>query len=379
MVRGRVAITGGTGFLGSHIVGALLASGYEVSCLVRPARPLGWLEGLNVKVVRGDLDAKGPVGSSFEALDELLEGCHTVVHVAGLTRAISEDQFRIVNVLGSAKLAAAAKKSGVRHIIAISSQAAVGPTADVDQSTDDLVDPTLGTARPTLGTAQPTLDMAREVTIRDENQGFGTPKNIADDPRDELRPISAYGRSKAEMEGVMRRIAVPIPCTMLRPPTAYGPRDKDMRALFALAKRGLRVSLNKKSRLSFLYAKNLAQAVACCVERPVAWGGDFMLADGAPLTWAEFTAMIAQAAGRPGLAVSLPPWLLTAAAGAATLLQPFSRKPHLITKDKVLEGRQPLWIADTKKTETILGFHPQWTTAQGVAETYAWYESQGWI
>jgi len=379
MVRGRVAITGGTGFLGSHIVEALLASGYEVSCLVRPARPLGWLEGLNVKVVRGDLDAKGPVGSSFEALDELLEGCHTVVHVAGLTRAISEDQFRIVNVLGSAKLAAAAKKSGVQHIIAISSQAAVGPTADVDQSTDDLVDPTLGTARPTLGTAQPTLDMAREVTIRDENQGFGTPKNIADDPRDELRPISAYGRSKAEMEGVMRRIAVPIPCTMLRPPTAYGPRDKDMRALFALAKRGLRVSLNKKSRLSFLYAKNLAQAVACCVERPVAWGGDFMLADGAPLTWAEFTAMIAQAAGRPGLAVSLPPWLLTAAAGAATLLQPFSRKPHLITKDKVLEGRQPLWIADTKKTETILGFHPQWTTAQGVAETYAWYESQGWI
>ncbi len=379
MVRGRVAITGGTGFLGSHIVEALLASGYEVSCLVRPARPLGWLEGLNVKVVRGDLDAKGPVGSSFEALDELLEGCHTVVHVAGLTRAISEDQFRIVNVLGSAKLAAAAKKSGVRHIIAISSQAAVGPTPETDH-------PTLCTGHPTPETDNSTPETACEGTIRDNDRGFGTPNDIIEDQRGELRPISAelqpisaYGRSKAEMEGVMRRIAAPIPCTMVRPPTAYGPRDKDTRALFALAKRGLRVSLNKKSRLSFLYAKNLAQAVACCVERPAAWGGDFMLADGAPLTWSEFTALIAQAAGRPGLAVNLPPWLLTAAAGAATLLQPFSRKPHLITKDKVLEGRQSLWIVDTKKTETILGFHPQWTTAQGIAETYAWYESQGWI
>ena len=354
MARDRVAVTGGTGFLGSHIVEALLASGYEVSCLVRPARPLGWLEGLNVRIVRGDLDAKGPVGSSFEALDELLEGCHTVVHGAGLTRAISEDQFRVVNVLGSAKLAAAAKKSGVRHIIAISSQAAVGPTTDT----------------------------ACKAAARDQDQYFKTPsetpRDVMGDPG-ELRPLSAYGRSKAEMEGVMREIAAPIPCTILRPPTAYGPRDKDTRALFALAKRGLRVSLNKKSRLSFLYAKNLAQAVVCCVEQPAAWGGDFMLADGAPLTWGEFAAMIAQAAGRPGLAVNLPPWLLTAAAGAATILQPFSRKPHLITKDKVLEGRQHLWIADTTKTETILGFHPQWTTAQGIAETYSWYESQGWI
>jgi nucleoside-diphosphate-sugar epimerase len=55
------------------------------------------------------------------------------------------------------------------------------------------------------------------------------------------------------------------------------------------------------------------------------------------------------------------------------------RKPHLVTKDKVLEGPQHYWIADTKTTEAILGFHPRRTTAQGIAETYAWYESQGRI
>ncbi|MCE5255545.1 MAG: NAD(P)-dependent oxidoreductase, partial [Spirochaetaceae bacterium] len=204
--QGRVAVTGGTGFIGSHIVEGLLENGYEVSCLLRPGRPLGWLEGLTIRVCRGDID-------SGEGLNALLDGCHTLVHAAGLTRALTEDRFRVVNVLGSAKLAAAAGRAAenaakagnsaahIEHIIAISSLAAVGPSHN--------------------------------------DKGVG-----ADD---ELRPLTPYGRSKVEMEQVMRSIAGPIPCTFLRPPTVYGPRDRDTLELFRMAKRGIRVSLNAKS------------------------------------------------------------------------------------------------------------------------------------
>jgi len=319
--------------VGSHIVESLLENGYEVSCLLRPGRPLGWLEGLDIRVCRGDID-------SGEGLDELLEGCHTVIHAAGLTRALSEDQFRAVNVLGSAKLSAAARRSGenssaahIGHMIAISSQAAVGPSPD------------------DTGVSADTL----------------------------LRPITPYGRSKVEMETVMRETASPIPCTFLRPPTVYGPRDKDTRGLFAMAKRGVRVSLNKRCRLSFLYAKNLADAATACVERPAAWGQSFMLADGPALSWAEFSTLIADTAGRRGMAFSVPSWMLSAAAGFSELARPFARTPPLVNKDKVREGRQERWIVDTKKTEKLLGFRPRWTTAQGIAETYAWYELQGWL
>ncbi|MCE5255730.1 MAG: NAD-dependent epimerase/dehydratase family protein, partial [Spirochaetaceae bacterium] len=295
-------------------------------------------EGLTIRVCRGDID-------SGEGLNALLDGCHTLVHAAGLTRALTEDRFRVVNVLGSAKLAAAAAlatenaaKAGnsaahIEHIIAISSLAAVGPSRN--------------------------------------DKGVG-----ADD---ELRPLTPYGRSKVEMEQVMRSIAGPIPCTFLRPPTVYGPRDRDTLELFRMAKRGIRASLNAKSRLSFLYVENLVDAVIACVERPAARGEDFMLADGGAYTWAEFSALIAEAAGRRGIAFTVPGWMLSAAAGISALARPFARKPLLINRDKVLEGRQERWMANTEKTEKTLGFRPRRTTAEGVAATYAWYESQGWL
>jgi len=80
---------------------------------------------------------------------------------------------------------AAARKSGVQHIMAINSQAAVGATP------------------------QPSLDKAADA---------------------QLQPMSVYGRSKAEMERVMREVAAPVPFTMLRPSPAYRPRDKDAQA-----------------------------------------------------------------------------------------------------------------------------------------------------
>ncbi|MGB4572733.1 MAG: NAD-dependent epimerase/dehydratase family protein [Rectinemataceae bacterium] len=323
-----VAVTGGTGFVGSHIVEGLLERGFGVSCLLRPGRAPGWLEGLPIRIHRGDID-------SGQGLGEFLEGCDSLVHVAGLTRALTEDRFRVVNALGSAKLAAAVRNSASPpgRIIAISSLSASGPSAD----------------------------------------GRGVGADAA------LHPLTPYGRSKAEMERVMRSVAYPVPCTFLRPPPVYGPRDRDMLELFRMAKRGLRVSLSAKARLSFLYVENLVGAVIACIENPAAMGEDFMVADEGVYSWADFTALIGAASGRNGLAFTVPDWCLALAAGAAEMAKPLAKKPQLINRDKLLEGRQERWIADTSKTARLLGFKPAWNTADAVAATYAWYEKQGWL
>ena len=79
----RVLVTGGTGFIGSHLVETLLGEGHEVRCLVRDRRRLGWLAGLSgVSLAQGDV-------ADPSSLRECLEGVDHVYHAAGLTRAPS--------------------------------------------------------------------------------------------------------------------------------------------------------------------------------------------------------------------------------------------------------------------------------------------------
>jgi 2-alkyl-3-oxoalkanoate reductase len=100
MRRPLAAVTGGTGFLGRHIAGSLVAHGWRLRLLVRrpPLDPM--LGGLRPEVVVGDL-------GNPRALGELVHDADAVVHAAGLIKAQSDDDFSRVNVTGSANIAAA--------------------------------------------------------------------------------------------------------------------------------------------------------------------------------------------------------------------------------------------------------------------------------
>ena len=112
------AVTGGTGFLGRHVVAALRAEGWRVRLLVRnPAQP----------VPDGCEAQPGDLGDAA-ALSRLVTGATTVVHVAGLVKARSAAAFLAVNRDGSARLATAiaAGAPGAR-LVHVSSQAARMP------------------------------------------------------------------------------------------------------------------------------------------------------------------------------------------------------------------------------------------------------------
>lgn len=111
-----IALTGATGFVGSHTREAALEAGHQVRALTRRDQPP--LEG--VTWVRGDLD-------DTEALAELVAGADAVVHIAGLTNTPDPAAFRGANVTGTAQVIAAMKATGRKRLVFVSSLAARKP------------------------------------------------------------------------------------------------------------------------------------------------------------------------------------------------------------------------------------------------------------
>ena len=112
----RLAITGGTGFVGSHLVDCALAAGHEVTALTRreqaPRARVTW--------VSGDLHDR-------TALERLVSDADAVIHVAGVISGQRAATFEKGNVEGTLAMLAAATAGGVRRFVHVSSLAAREP------------------------------------------------------------------------------------------------------------------------------------------------------------------------------------------------------------------------------------------------------------
>lgn len=112
----RLAVTGGTGFVGSHLVGAALAAGHEVVALTRREQPLR----AGLTWVAGDLHDRA-------ALERLVDEADAVIHVAGVISAHGAEAFNKGNVQGTLAMLAAATAGGLRRFVHVSSLAAREP------------------------------------------------------------------------------------------------------------------------------------------------------------------------------------------------------------------------------------------------------------
>src|SRR5262245_4588377 len=112
----KLAVTGGTGFVGSHLIDAALAAGHEVKALTRRAQE----PRERVQWISGSLDDR-------DALKTLVEDADAVIHVAGVITAPDEASFEQGNVTGTLAMLAAATAGGVRRFVHVSSLAAREP------------------------------------------------------------------------------------------------------------------------------------------------------------------------------------------------------------------------------------------------------------
>src|SRR5207245_3461915 len=113
----RVAITGGTGFVGGHLAAALSKEGHEVIVVARGSDRRPWalrvLSLPRVTVARTGIEDPDALATAFS-------GCVAVAHCAGINRKLGEATFEAVHVRGTANVVAAAKRAGVRRLVLVS-------------------------------------------------------------------------------------------------------------------------------------------------------------------------------------------------------------------------------------------------------------------
>jgi len=321
----KALVTGGTGFVGVHLVRALVERGDEVTALVRsPGKTVRW-SGLPVRVVRGDLD-------DAAALEAAVAGQQVVYHVAGLVQAPDETAFLRANRDGTRRLVAAAAQRGVGRFVLVSSMAAAGPAVP---------------GRPLRG----------------------------DEP---ARPVTAYGRSKLAAEEVVR--AAGLPWTILRPPMVYGPWDTEFLRVFKTARRGwVPVFGDGTQELSAVFAPDLASALVAAAGTEQTVGGTYYACAEQRFTSRAFAQAVGHAVGREVRVVPLPAGparaLLTLTGALARLLG----QATLLDRDKANEFLQPAWIGDPEPLTRASGWRAAHDLASGLAATARWYRAAGWL
>ena len=321
-----VALTGGSGFVGSHVADALLARGYRVRALARRPEDPGWLKDASVEIVRGDV--RRP-----ESLGALVAGATAVVQVAGKTSARNEAEYMAANAIGVANVVAAVRQSAPdAHVVLVSSQAAGGPSRN------------------------------------------GAPVRPADPPR----PVSSYGRSKLAGEEAVRK-APGLDFTILRPSAVYGPRETAIRDLFVAASRGIvPILAGGTRRIQMVYADDIARAVLGALERG-GKGETFFVAHPEVLDHRGIAETLAALTSRRPWLVPVPAMAIRGAGSLAGILSTLAKGPPVFNADKANELLQSAWICDVSDAQVALGQPFQTDFASGARLTWKWYLERGWI
>ena len=115
-----VAVTGATGFIGTHLLERLDSDGIPSRALVRRKRNRVIDLPETTEIVSGSLGDR-------DNLKDFFHGAHTCIHLAGATTSLNGSGFHSANVIGTYNVAACAAAAGVKHFICVSSQAARAP------------------------------------------------------------------------------------------------------------------------------------------------------------------------------------------------------------------------------------------------------------
>lgn len=336
----RAFVTGGTGFIGGHLVEALLARGWQVRCLVRSDRAGETLAMLGAQPAVGQLN-------DVPRLTELLRDVDQVFHVAGLIRTLHPGDLHQVNTEGTASIVhACAAQPSPPTLIYVSSIAAAGPAA------------------------------------RDgENRECDPP-----------HPISEYGHSKLAGEKIVAKFADRVPATILRPGVVYGPRDRSALPIFkSIRFGGLHVYPGFRTPpLTLIYVHDLVRLILAAAESgervPASsvsqspGHGVYFAGRSEHPTYHEFGWLTAQALGRRWfIPLPLAPPLPFLIGTSNEFIARLRGIPSIVNLDKIREATVPSWACSSDKAARDFGFAPQASLLDQLRETVAWYRAERWL
>jgi dihydroflavonol-4-reductase len=326
-----VLVTGATGFLGSAVARALVAGGHTVRVLSRLSSDTRNLQGLDAKIVHGDL-------SQPETLPPALKGCTALFHVAADYRLWVRDPDAMyrANVAGSAALMRAAASAGVGRAVYTSSVAVLG----------------------TDKTGKPA----------DED----TPVTVAD-------MVGHYKRSKFLAEEAVGKVSreTGLPVITVNPSTPIGPRDikpTPTGRTIVMAATG-KMPAYVDTGLNLVHVDDCAAGhlLAFAKGRP----GERYILGGEDYSLAKMQAAIAGMSGQKPATISLPVAPLYPLALGAELIAYFTGKEPMLIRDTLRMAKKRMFFSSAK-AERELGykFRP---AVEGLADAVAWFREAGYL
>lgn len=320
-----IFVTGGTGFLGRHLIAALCRSGASIRLLTRHPEQYPWLGGFpHIEIVKGDL-------ADRELIMGAVSGSQAIIHAGGMFRFWGdEDAFMQANALGTQNIVDAAVAASVERFIHISSIAVIG---------------------------QP--DPAEVI-----DEGYPP------------APVDAYQRSKYEGEQIVHRAYQEhdLPAIILRPGAFYGPLGEYgfNRLFFRDSMRGIMMHINGGKHIIFpAYIADVVQGIMKALDHGEV--GEVYNICGDWISHKEAFSIVRQEAKLVWPRLYIPGWL---GIRFSQLLEVLAR----------LTGREPFWPINlqsyvyndwhvsNQKAREKLRFEPT-DFREGARQTIAWYRS----
>ncbi|BAM88858.1 putative UDP-glucose 4-epimerase [Bradyrhizobium oligotrophicum S58] len=321
----KALVTGANGFLGRHVVNALLARGIEVRAMVRPAtrvEPLGWPS--SVDIVRADLRTSRDLADAFENVDVL-------IHLAAVVSGGEDAQFA-GTVGGTERLLEAMSGTACRRLVLCSSFSVYDYTA-----TRDVLDETSP------------LQQTPDVYTR-----------------------GGYTVAKWWQERVTRRYVEKHgwDLTVLRPGFIWGREHGYLAALGQQIGRH-HVVIGPLTRIPMTHVENCADVFALAAADARARGQTLNIVDGPGEQVWTYLSDYLSGSGERGLRLPVPHWLASAIVrlAFATVFRRATKVPAILTPKKFDAMLKPLRF-DNRRLRETLGWTPPLDYKQCLARTY---------
>ncbi len=325
----RAFVTGGTGFIGSHLVRSLLQSKYQVTALVRGNSNLGNLQGLAIDIVQGDLKDSN--------IWEQMQGCEYLFHVAAHYSLWQKDRDLLYfnNVEGTRNILAAAKKAGIQRTVYTSSVAAIGvgkPGEIVDETHQSPVEKLVGDYKKSKF-------LAEQVAIEAANKGQDI---VIVNPSS---PIGAFDIKPTPTGDIILRF-------LRREMPAY-----------------------VDTGLNFIDVRDVAIGHLLALQKGKS--GDRYILGNQNLTLKQLLEQLAQITNLSAPQTSIPAWIpLTVAWIDEKILAPLGKTPS-VPIDGVRMAQQPMYY-DASKAIRELGL-PQSPLNVALKDAVDWFMANGYV
>lgn len=326
----HVLVTGGTGFVGSHLIERLIARGDKVRALVRPGSRRPFVESLGAEAAAGDLD-------DAASLSAACRDCEVVYHSAARVEFVgSEEEFQRTTVAGTQRLLAAALEAKVRRFVQVSSCGVYHPdllaNGVINEFTDSPPPPNWFT--------------------------YARAKHRAE--------LAVREACASRLEGVIVRLGY-----------LYGPRNRTMKTyLEPVMTSGLMAIVGDGSNeLALVDVRDVTAAIALAGTCDAAAGKTLIAAPNERTTQREYFVAMADGFGLPHVERTVP---YRVAFAAGWMGEYFIRKwpaCAVMRRASIALTGLPQRI-DCSYTQKLLGWEPKIAFADGIRDAFEWYYAE---